>query len=182
MMKTKLIKTAGLFLMATLFATTLNAQSSRQGGRGSGAYGHGNERMSAHLSLDLTAEQQEAMKTLRADNYKTMKPLKNKMLELKARERTLMSEESVDMKSVNKVIDNQTDLMNQMRKIQATHKVGVKEILTDEQEMKLEQRTRYGRNKGQGSNRGNNKQRPYHRSGMGSGNGSGRGYYHKNMG
>ncbi len=182
MMKTKLIKTAGLFLMATLFVTTLNAQSSRQGGRGSGAYGHGNERMSAHLSLDLTTEQQEAMKTLRTDNYKTILPLKNKMLELKARERTLMSEESVDMKSVNKVIDNQTDLMNQMRKIQATHKVGVKEILTDEQEMKLEQRTRNGRNKGQGSNCGNNQDRPYHKNGMGSGHGSGQGYYHKNIG
>ena len=164
MMKTNLIKTAGLFLMATLMVSTLNAQSSRQGGRGSGANGHGNERMSAHLSLDLTTEQQEAMKTLRADNYKTMKPLKNKMLELKARERTLMSEESVDMKSVNKVIDNQTDLMNQMRKIQATHKVGVKEILTDEQEMKIEQRTRHGRNKGQGSKRGYSQGRPYHRN------------------
>ncbi len=166
MMKTNLIKTAGLFLMAILFVTTLNAQSSRQGGRGSGAYGNGNgnERMSAHLSLDLTTEQQEAMKTLRADNYKTILPLKNKMLELKARERTLMSEEAVDLKSVNKVIDEQTDLMNKMRKMQVTHKVGVKEILTDEQEMKLEQKQRNGRNKGQGSKRGYNKQRPYHRN------------------
>jgi len=169
MMKTNLIKTAGLILMATLMLTSLNAQWSRQGGRGSGAYEHGSERMSAHFSLDLTTEQQEAMKTLRADNYKTMKPLKNKMLELKARERTLMSEESVDMKSVNKVIDEQTDLMNKMRKIQATHKVGVKEILTDEQEMKLEQRRGYGRNKGQGANRGYRQNRPYHRSGQGSG-------------
>ncbi len=164
MMKTKLIKITGLFLMATLMVSTLNAQSSRQGGRGSGTFGHGNERMSAHLSLDLTTEQQEAMKTLRADNYKTMRPLKNKMLELKARERTLMSEELVDMKSVNTVIDNQTDLMNQMRKIQATHKVGVKEILTDEQEMKIDQRTRFGKNKRQGSNRGYNQDRPYHRN------------------
>ena len=164
MMKTNLIKTAGLFLMATIFVTTLNAQSSRQGGRGSGAYGQGNERMSAHLSLDLTTEQEEAIKTLRTENYKAMKPLKNEMLELKARERTLMSEEAVDMKSVNKVIDEQTDLMNKMRKIQATHKVGVKEILTDEQEMKLEQRTRYGRNKGQGSKRGYHQGRRYHKN------------------
>jgi len=168
-MKTKLIKTAGLFLMASLMVTSLNAQFSRQGGRGSGAYGHGNAQMSAQFSLDLTAEQQEAMKTLRADNYKTMKPLKNSMQELKARERTLMSEESVDMKSVNRVIDEQTDLMNKMRKIQVTHKVGVKEILTDEQEMRLEQRTRYGRNKGQGANRGYKQDRPYHRNGAGSG-------------
>ena len=163
-MKTKLINTTGLFLMATLMVTSLNAQSYRQGSRGSVGYGHGSERVSAHLSLDLTTEQQEAMKSLRIDNYKTIKPLRNKMQELKARERTLISEESVDMKSVNKVIDEQTDLMNKMRKIQVTHKVGVKKILTDEQEMKLEQRTRYSRNKGQGANRGYNPNRPYHRS------------------
>lgn len=181
-MKTKLIKTAGLFLMASLMLTSLNAQSSQKGGRGTGAYGHGNERMFAHFSLDLTAEQQEAMKSLRADHYKTMKPLKNKMGELKARERTLMSEETVDMKSVNKVIDEQTDLTNKMRKIQATHKVGVKEILTDEQEMKLEQRSRYGRNKGQGTNRGYRQDRPYHRSGEGSGNRGGQNYRQRNIG
>lgn len=181
-MKTKLIKTAGLFLMGTLMLTSLNAQSSQKGGRGAGAYGNGSERMSAHFSLDLTTEQQEAMKSLRADNYKTMKPLKNKMGELKARERTLMSEESVDMKSVNKVIDEQTDLMNKMRKIQATHKVGVKEILTDEQEMKLEQRSRYGRNKGQGTNRGYRQDRPYHRNGQGSGHRGGQGLQQIDMG
>ena len=185
MMKTKLIKTAGLILMATLMVTTVNAQSPRQGGRGSGPNGQGNERVSAYFSLDLTTEQQEAMKTLRTDNYKTMKPLRNKVLELKARERTLMSEESVDMKAVNKVIDEQTDLMNNMRKIQATHKVGVKEILTDEQEMQLEQRSRYGRtkwNRGPGVYPGNNMGRPYHRNGVGSNQKNGQGYYHRNMG
>jgi Spy/CpxP family protein refolding chaperone len=175
MMKTKLIKTAGLFLMASLMLNPLNAQSARQGGRGSGAYGHGSERLSAHLSLDLTPDQQEAMKALRADHYKTMKPLQNKMGELKARERTLMSEESVDMKAVNKVIDEQTDLMNKMRKIQATHKVGVKEILTDEQEMKLEQRSRHGQGIGQGGNCGFRQNGPYHRSGQGSGYRGGQG-------
>lgn len=181
-MKTKLIKTAGLFLMATLMITSLNAQSSRQGGRGTGAYGQGSERLSAHLSLDLTTEQQEAMKSLRADNFKTMKPLKNKMLELKARERTLMSEESVDMKSVNKVIDEQTDLTNKMKKIQVTHKVGVKEILTDEQEMKLEQRSKFGRNKGQGANRGYGQDKPYHRNGQGSGYRGGQNYHQRDIG
>ena len=189
-MKTQLIKSVGLFMLAALMVTTLNAQSSRQGGRGSGPNGWGNERMSAHFSLDLTTEQKEAMQTLRTENYKTMKPLKNKMLELKARERTLMSEEAVDMKAVNKVIDEQTDLMNNMRKVQAAHKVKVKEILTDEQEMKLEQRNRNGSNRGQGSYHRQRMDRPYYREGSGSGqrggSGSGQrgvqGSYHKNIG
>ena len=37
------------------------------------------------------------------------------MVELKARERTLLSEESVYMKAVNKTIDEQTDLTNKMQ-------------------------------------------------------------------
>lgn len=167
-MKTDLIKTSGLIVMALMLVTTVYAQSPRQGNRGSGPYGQGKASMSAHLSLDLTTEQEEAMKSLRTENYKTMKPLKNKMAELKAREKTLMSEETVDLKAVNKVIDDQTDLMNQMRKIQATHKVEVKEILTDEQEMKLEQRSQFKRNRAQGSKRGYHMDRPYNRNGLNS--------------
>jgi len=170
-MKTNLIKTAGLCMLVAIMTTGLNAQSPRQGGRGAGPYGQGNERMAGYAGLDLTEEQQEAMKTLRADNYKAMKPLKNKMVELKARERTLLSEESVDLKAVNKIIDEQTDLSNKMKKIQVAHKVEVKEILTDEQIMKLDQRKKFsknrrgeGPNRGQGVNRGQRNARPYHRN------------------
>lgn len=184
MMKTKLIKSAGLFLMATLMLTTVNAQSYRQGGRGSGPNGPGNGRMSAHLSLDLTSEQEEAMKTLRTEQYNAMKPLRNQMLELKARENTLMSEESVDLKAVNKNIDEQTDLMNQMRKIQASHKVEVKKILTDEQQMLLEQRIMQGRNSwkngnGKGCGYG---QCPAYGNGQRSDNWGGQRPYNRNIG
>ena len=176
-MKTNLIKTAGLFMMVALMTTGLNAQASRQGGRGSGPNGQGKERMAGYLALDLSEEQQEAMKALRTENYKTIKPLKNKMVELKARERTLLSEETVDLKAVNKVIDEQTELSNKMRKIQVAHKVEVKEILTDEQIMKLDQRRKFskhrrfqgegpnsGRGQGQGAGKGQRNARPHHRN------------------
>ena len=106
------------------------------------------------FALDLTEEQQEQMQTLRLEHYKVMKPLRNQMAELKARERTLISEEEVDMKSIHKVIDNQTDLMNEMRKLQAEHKVAAKEILTDEQVMKLDQRRRFAKRRRAGRNMG----------------------------
>ncbi len=67
------------------------------------------------------------------------------MAELKARERTLLSEESVDMKAVNKTIDEQTDLMNKMRKLQTKHQVAVKSNLTDEQVIQLQQRRQFAR-------------------------------------
>jgi Spy/CpxP family protein refolding chaperone len=172
-MKTNWIKTAGLCVLVTLMTYGLNAQSPRPGGRGAGPYGQGNESMAGYFGLDLTEEQQEAMKTLRAENYKTIKPLKNKMVELKARERTLLSEETVDMKAVYKVIDEQTELSNKMRKIQVAHKVEVKEILTDEQIMKLEQRRNFSKHrrlKGDSMRRGlegtpgQRDARPYHRN------------------
>lgn len=176
-MKTNLIKTAGLFMMVALMTTGLNAQNPGQGGRGSGPSGQGKERMAGHLALDLSEEQQEAMKVLRTENYKTMTPLKNKMVELKARENTLLSEETVDLKAVNKVIDEQTELSNKMRKIQVAHKVEVKEILTDEQIMKLDQRRKFNKNRhfrgegphrgqgqGQGEGQGHRNARPYHRN------------------
>jgi hypothetical protein len=79
--------------------TAVNAQSHRQGGRGQGqAAGDGHNGMNRHAALDLTEEQQTEITTLRTAHYKAITPLKHKMIELKARERTLLSEESADMK------------------------------------------------------------------------------------
>ena len=133
-MKTRNIKLAGALLLGILISTSVNAQSHRQGG-------------SRYASLDLTEEQQAEITTLRTTHYKEITPLKNKMAELKARERTLLSEESVDMNAVNKTIDEQTDLTNSMRKIQVEHQVAVKSLLTDEQQMKLQKRRQFARGK-----------------------------------
>ena len=140
-------------MIAAFMVTGLNAQSPRLGGRGSGPSGQGSERKAGIMALDLTEEQEEAMTTLRTENHKTMTPLKNKMAELKAKERTLLSEESADMKAINKLIDEQTDLMNQI--------------------MKLDQRRKFSRNKGYGAqgrhhgkgmHQGRRNARPYHRN------------------
>jgi len=138
-MNTRIIKTAGALLLGILMVTAVNAQSNRQGGRGQGHQ---------FAKLVLTEEQQTEITSLRTEHYKEVTPLKNKMVELKARERTLLSEESVDMKAVNKTIDEQTDLMNSMRKLQVEHQVSVKSILTDEQVMKLQQRRQFARQDG----------------------------------
>lgn len=148
-----------MVLFAAMMLTSVHAQSPRQGHRG----------MGQKFSLELTGEQQQQMTALRTEHYKTMKPLQNKMTELKARERTLLSEEPVDMKAVHKVIDEQTTLMNQIRKLQAEHQVASRSILTDEQLMKMDQRRNYTR---QQRTNGNDYSRPPHRGGP----------YHRNMG
>ncbi len=173
-MNTRNIKLAGALLLGILISTAVNAQSHRQGGRGQGhGAGDGHNGMYRHASLDLTEEQQTEITTLRTAHYKTITPLKNKMVELKARERTLLSEESVDMQAVNKTIDEQTDLTNKMRKLQVEQQVAVKSLLTDEQVMKLQQRKQFARRDGKYGKSG-------HRGAGGNGNagskGMGRGY------
>jgi len=162
-MKTQTIRIAGVCLFAMIIVAGLNAQPRQRGSQGQGPdygktqkqgysqtqrYGHGqgkewrgqgHGRMAQHFQLDLSDEQNEELKQLRMDHYKAMKPLKNKLLELKASERTLMSEEKVDLKKVNGVIDQQTDLISQIKKMQAEQKVKMKSVFTDEQSMKLEQ-------------------------------------------
>jgi Spy/CpxP family protein refolding chaperone len=121
--------------LTILMATATQAQPDRQGYRGLN-YGDRTGRLDY---LDLTDEQSEQLTQLRTDHYNAMKPLRAKMDEIRARERTLMAEKSVDLKEVEKVIDQQTELSNEMRKLQVKHQLAMKAVLTDEQVMKLEQ-------------------------------------------
>ena len=138
-MKKSVIKTAGILLFSLLFVSGISAQQYR---RGQGPYGPGANKGTQRLSLvdrlDLTEEQQESLKTLQQEQFKNMQQLRNKMNELRARERTLMSEEKIDKDAVSKLIDEQTELTNQMRKQQLDHRLAVREILTEEQLLQME--------------------------------------------
>jgi len=129
-MNARNIKFAGALLIGLFMVSAMNAQP----------------RQSAWL--DLSEEQQEELSTLRTEHFKEITPLRNKMAELKARERTLLSEENVDMKALEANIDEQTDLMNSIKKLQTKHQLAVKNVLSDEQFMKLQQRRGYARGYG----------------------------------
>lgn len=161
------IKFAGTLLLALLMVTALEAQH-RPGGRGSGPGTGGQGHGYRAAWLDLSEEQQEELSALRTGHYKEITPLKNKMAELRARERTLLSEEDVDMKAVEKNIDEQTDLLNKMKKLQTLHELNVKNILSDEQVMKMQQGRRFSHRDGYygkgnpGGDRGMRMERGYH--------------------
>jgi Spy/CpxP family protein refolding chaperone len=142
-MKKTMIRSAGILFLGIVMSVAVNAQPSRQGGRGPGHYGAGEGPRMQSAKLELTEEQQEEMTSLRTRYFKEITPLRNKMAELKAGERTLLSEEDVDMDAVNRNIDQQTELSNTMKKLQVQHQVAVKEILTDEQVMQLQQRRQF---------------------------------------
>ena len=130
-MKNQWIRTSLVMALAIMMVTGINAQN--RDGKGSGKYGNVN-------SLNLSEEQKTQLRSLKLEHYKTMKPFRAEMGEINARKRTLMSQEEVDEKAVHKLIDQQTTLMNKLQKKQLTHTLAFREILTDEQLMKLDQK------------------------------------------
>ena len=101
--------------------------------------------------LDLSDEQQEQIDALRLEHYKTMKPLRDEMAEIRLEKQQLMTADDPDLNAINQVIDKQTDLNNKIQKLRAEHRVDMRSLLTDEQRMQLDQtRNRRGGPKGAG--------------------------------
>ena len=150
-MKNQWIRTSLVMALAIMMVAGINAQNSDGKGRGKSGktnrpgYGQSDKASGPNLTyrLNLTEEQEAQLKTLKLEHYKTMKPFRAEMGELKARKRTLMSQDVVDEKAVNNLIDQQTSLTNKLQKKQLTHTLAFKEILSDEQLMKLDQKRQH---------------------------------------
>lgn len=153
-MKNTGIRTVMLIAIAIFMGTSINAQNPNgrgtgQNGRGMGPNGQGDGTRMKQM-LDLTDEQEEEINTLKLEHYKIMKPFKAEMGELKAKKKNLLSQDAVDVKAVNRVIDQQTELSNKMQKNQVKHTLAFREILTEEQQMLLDQKRRHAGRTGHG--------------------------------
>ena len=96
---------------------------------------------------DLTEEQKSQMKDLRLQMHKSLLPMQNQIGEYDAKMRTLTTAEQADMKAINKVIDNKTDVLAKMMKLKAENHQKMRAILTDEQRVIFDTRSRdYARN------------------------------------
>lgn len=136
---TKGIVTSMLFALLTV---TVSAQPGQ--GRGLGPCGgenQGNFRQAGleYIMTDLTEDQKAALAELRTEQYKQMKDYRNQMGEIQAKQRTLMSDYTIDEKAAAKLIDQKTKLMNEQMKTRIAHRNAVNQILTEEQLMQLEQ-------------------------------------------
>ncbi len=129
-----------------LLTITLSAQPGQ--GRGYGPCGgvnQGNLRQAGieNILTDLTEDQKAALTELRADRYEQMKDYRNQMGEIRAKQRTIMSEYEIDEKAAAKLIDQKTELMNEQMKTRVAHRAEVNKILTEDQILKLEQHRKY---------------------------------------
>ena len=146
-MKTNARMTTILLVAGIVMSASLIAQPRTGRGYGPGFDREPGERFNRmeRIIPDLTEEQKDEIRDLRTAHMKEMVPLRNQMGEIRARQRTLMSEIPVDQKAVEKLIDEKTALMNKMMKMRTDHKVAIRDMLTEEQQVYLNQRGQRGK-------------------------------------
>ena len=100
---------------------------------------------------NLTDEQKDQIKKLRMTQMKEVQPIRNEMMELKARFHTLSTAENPDNNEINKNIDARTALMNKLMKSKASHHQAVRKILNEEQKLFFDNRQMNNKGRNQGN-------------------------------
>jgi Spy/CpxP family protein refolding chaperone len=127
-----LLTAALLILTSSAFAQQARMQPGAMGKQGMRGKEH-----AEHMPMipDLTEKQKEQIKELRTEHLKAMLPLKNQLMEKRARLRTLSTSEKVDIREVNSVIEEIGTLKTKIMKEQAAHRQDVRTLLTEEQRL-----------------------------------------------
>ena len=153
----------------TLMFVVISMANAQQGSRNANRQGTGNgQRYGFEQSLNLTAEQQTAMKSMRLKLQQELLPIRNKFGENRARLRTLSTVENADMKAINKVIDSNSQLTANMAKLRAANRQAVRKLLTEEQRIMFDSRSFNDRSMKTPGQRGERGQRATKRPSQGS--------------
>ena len=155
-MKKMKFKTIALLLVATLLSINTNifAQNGKNMQQG--------EKKIICTIPNLTQEQQTKIEKLKTAHMQEMINYKTQLAEKKAHKNTLMVAKNVDLKSVNKVIDEMSAIRAEMQKTGAKHHNDVRNLLTDEQKVFFDSHYLQGKRKGMKQGR--------HEKGMRAGN------------
>lgn len=86
----------------------------------------------------FTEEQQETIKNLRLETAQEVKPLKNELNELNARQQTLSTADKADLNAINKNIDKMSEIKADIQKIMAKQQQDVRAMLSKEQLLKFD--------------------------------------------
>lgn len=86
----------------------------------------------------FTGEQKETMKELRLETARKVKPLKNELNELMAKQKTLTTADEADLKAINKNIDEISEIKAEVAKIHAKQHQVLRSTLTEEQLLKFD--------------------------------------------
>lgn len=115
---------------------------------------------------DLTEEQKSELKSLRTEHLKVMRDFRNQMGEIAAKQCTAMSADPINQKETDNLIDQKTELLNKQMKAQVAHRAAIKEVLTEEQVLAMDefrQRRQFAGNNGRPGHGYRNGYGPHHR-------------------
>ncbi len=126
-----------------------NAQGNR-GGRGKGqgnrdGYGQGNaprggQGNGGNGPRGMSDELREKLDASRLELVKQEQPVTNKLNELNAQMRTLTTGKSIDLKKVDKLIDEKSALQLELARLHANHRQEVRSQLSDEEKIWFDNR------------------------------------------
>ncbi len=144
------LKTFGFLTLAIVLLSSGNINAQRGYGWGNGQ-GNGPGYYCNNIP-DLTADQKNEITSLRTAHLKKMQNYRNRLAEKRVKLQTLRTAENVDMKAVNRTIDEMSKIRTDMQKDREQHFQNVRKILTADQRVYFDN-TRSGRAYGAGYGR-----------------------------
>ncbi len=95
----------------------------------------GDRESHGHKLLNLSDDQKEQMKTFKLEFIKQITPLENELEVKNAQLHAKSIGDNIDIKSVNKLIDEIGDIKTQIAKDKFAHRLKMRSILNDEQKI-----------------------------------------------
>ena len=88
--------------------------------------------------LNLTDEQRKSFREINSNHLSVTKPLKKEMMKKKLEMQLEKMEDKIDVSTVNKLIDEISDLEAEMRKSEFSRNLEIRSLLDDEQQIRLD--------------------------------------------
>ncbi len=115
---------------------------------------------------DLTQEQQDELMELRTAHLKDMQDDRNALAEKRVRLQSLRTSDDPDMTTINKTLDEMSEIRTGMQKEKETHIQNIRNVLTDSQRVYFDARKARGPRVGMGKKQGRGFGRGYYGGGM----------------
>ena len=88
--------------------------------------------------LNLTDEQRKSFREINSNHLSVTKPLKKEMMKKKLEMQLEKMEDKIDVTTVNKLIDEISDLEAEVRKTEFSRNLEIRSLLDDEQQIRLD--------------------------------------------
>ena len=88
--------------------------------------------------LNLTDEQRKSFREINSNHLSVTKPLKKEMMKKKLEMQLEKMEDKIDVSTVNKLIDEISDLEAEVRKTEFSRNLEIRSLLDDEQQIRLD--------------------------------------------